>query len=128
MVTKENEYHSMIQKIRTWGKQKASIHYILQSDLKDSKGSKNFSTLKFFISTENSAALIKNSNWLGIFGKRVREHTAHYGHFLLAKAVYENGYELHFIIVERAKNAPSHDHYDLDRLDTTKRLLVSNGV
>jgi len=115
-----------ILKVKLWGEQQLLINYILQTDLTNQKEVKNYSTLNFFIAAKNRKILINETNWLDKFGTATRKHAADHGFCAYAKATYENGFQLHFVIVSIDKNKLGSAYYNIQNLENSKKLLVNN--
>lgn len=119
---------SLVLKIKSWGEQQSVINYILQTDVTNLEQFKENLSLNFFIATKNDKALIKETNWLDEFGGTIRKHAANHGFCSFAKATYENGFKLHFVIVNTELNKLGATYYNIENLEDSKKLLVNNMV
>lgn len=119
---------TLVLKIKSWGEQQSVINYILQTDITNLEQGKENPILKFFIATKNDEALIKETNWLDEFGSTTRKHAANHGFCSFAKATYDNGYKLHFVIVSNESDKIRGAYYDINKLELSKKLVVNNTM
>lgn len=117
---------SLVLKIKSWGEQQSVINYILQTDVTNLEQVKENLTFNFFIATKNDEKLIKETTWLDEFGITTRKHAANHGFCSFAKATYDNGFKLHFVIVSTKHKSIRGSYYNIENLESSKKLIVNN--
>ena len=115
-----------VLEIKFWGEQQSMVDYILQTDITNLVQVSKYSTLNFFIAAKNRVELIKETTWLDEFGIITRKHAADHGFCSFAKASYQSGFNLHFVIVSTENNSLGSAYYNIENLEFSNKLLVNN--